>query len=119
MTTENQLGGGVSASPEVLKVLNTFLVEKSRTNTDKSWSMELANGLKIQGGPIKTTNPVITFVVPFSNPASISLAVCQSDQRSANVERIAVKEKPTATSVALNAVPNAISVYASWLAVGF
>lgn len=81
--------------------------------------MELANGLKIQGGPIKTTNPVITFVVPFSNPASISLAVCQSDQRSANVERIAVKEKPTATSVALNAVPNAISVYASWLAVGF
>ena len=62
--------------------------------------MELANGLKIQGGPIKTVNPVITFVVPFSNPASISLAFCQTERAASTIGRIAIKRKPTTTSVA-------------------
>ena len=81
--------------------------------------MELANGLKIQGGPIKTTDPVITFVIPFSNPDTISLTFGQTNEASASVGRIAIRKKPTATGVALTAERRAISVYASWLAVGF
>lgn len=113
--------GGVSASPEILKVLNTFLVEKSRTNTASSWSMELANGLKIQGGPLMVVTSVITFVVPFTNPASISLAFSQTGTASGRIERIALNGKPTTTSVALekNINPEPFTKYASWLAVGF
>lgn len=113
--------GGVSASPEILKVLNTFLVEKSRTSTASSWSMELANGLKIQGGPLRAATSVITFVVPFTKPASISLAFSQSGNVSANIERIALDGIPTATNVALkkNSGSAPFAKYASWLAVGF
>lgn len=120
MTTENQLRG-VSASPEILKVLNAFLLERSRTNTDTSWSMELANGLKIQGGPLKVVTSVITFVVPFTNPASISLAFSQTGTSSGSIERIALGGKPTTTSVALEKNVNSrpFTKYASWLAVGF
>lgn len=120
MTTENQLGG-VSASPEILKVLNAFLLEKSRTNTDESWSMELANGLKIQGGPLKVVTSVITFVVPFTNTASISLAFSQTGASSGSIERIALGGQPTTTSVALekNIDSRPFAKYASWLAVGF
>ena len=113
--------GGVSASPEILKVLNTFLVEKRRTNTASSWSMELANGLKIQGGPLWTVTSVITFVVPFTNPASISLAFSQTGASSGRVERIALNGTPTTTSVALerNIDSAPFAKHASWLAVGF
>lgn len=112
---------GVSASPEILKVLNTFLAEKSRTNTASSWSMELANGLKIQGGPLREVSTVITFVVPFTNPASISLAFSQTGASSGRVARIALDGEPTTTSVALekNANSAPFAKYASWLAVGF
>lgn len=109
----------MSASPEILKVLNAFLVEKSRTNTTGSWSMELANGLKIQGGPITTPVSVITFIVPFSNPASISLAFSQTRSESAYIGRIALERKPTTTHVAIRTDPDMTSVYASWLAIGF
>lgn len=113
--------GGVSASPEILKVLNTFLVEKSRTNTASSWSMELANGLKIQGGPLRAVTSVITFVVPFTNPASISLAFSQTGISSGRIERIALNGRPTTTNVALEANGSSAPFvkYASWLAVGF
>lgn len=113
--------GGVSASPEILKVLNTFLVEKSRTNTASSWSMELANGLKIQGGPLWAATSVITFVVPFTKPASISLAFSQTRTSSGKVEQITLNGKPTTTSVALETdIGSApFAKYASWLAVGF
>lgn len=111
--------GGVSASPEILKVLNTFLVEKRRTNTRESWSMELANGLKIQGGPLKGTPSVITFVVPFTNPASVSLAFSQTRSDSANVGRIALEEKPTTTHMTLRTDSAMTHVYASWLAISF
>lgn len=111
----------VSASPKVLKVLNTFLVEKSRTNTASSWSMELANGLKIQGGPLRAVTSVISFVVPFTNPTSISLAFSQTGVSSGRIERIALNGKPTTTNVALevNAGSAPFTKYASWLAVGF
>ena len=111
--------GGVSASPEILKVLNAFLVEKSRTNTTGSWSMELANGLKIQGGPLKGAPSVITFVVPFTNPASVSLAFSQSRPDSANIGRIALLSEPTTTYMTINVDNHMTSVYASWLAIGF
>lgn len=113
--------GGVSASPEILKVLSTFLVEKSRTSTASSWSMELANGLKIQGGPLRTATTVITFVVPFTNPTSISMAFSQTGNSSGRVERIALNGKPTTTNVALakNSGTAPFAEYASWLAVGF
>lgn len=113
--------GVVYASPEILKVLNTFLVEKSRTNTASSWSMELANGLKIQGGPLRAVTSVITFVVPFTNPASISLAFSQTGVSSGSIERIALNGKPTTTNVALerNGSSAPFAKYASWLAVGF
>ena len=113
--------GGVSASPEILKVLNTFLVEKRRTNTASSWSMELANGLKIQGGPLRTVTSVITFVVPFTNPASISLAFSQTGTASGHIERIALNGTPTTTNVALERNTESVpfAKYASWLAVGF
>lgn len=112
---------GVSASPEILKVLNTFLVERRRTNTASSWSMELANGLKIQGGPLWAVTSVITFVVPFTNPASISLAFSQTGTSSGRIERIALNGIPTTTNVALetNLDPVPFTKYASWLAVGF
>lgn len=112
---------GVSASPEILKVLNTFLVEKGRTNTASSWSMELANGLKIQGGPLRAVTSVITFVVPFTNPASISLAFSQTGASSGSIERIALDGEPTTTNVALEINDNLapFEKYASWLAVGF
>ena len=109
----------MSASPEILKVLNAFLVEKSRTNTTGSWSMELANGLKIQGGPLKEAPSVITFVVPFTNPASVSLAFSQTRSDSANVGRIALVSKPTTTHVAIRTDLAMLRVYASWLAIGF
>lgn len=120
MTTENQLRW-VSASPEILKVLHAFLREKSRTNTGGSWSMELANGLKIQGGPLKTVTSVITFVVPFTNTASISLAFSQTGISSGSIERIALGGRPTTASVALerNGDARPFAKYASWLAVGF
>lgn len=83
--------------------------------------MELANGLKIQGGPLWAATSVITFVVPFTNPASISLAFSQTGVASANIERIAVNGMPTTTNVALekNYNPAPFAKYASWLAVGF
>lgn len=113
--------GRVSASPEILKVLNTFLAEKSRTNTASSWSTELTNGLKIQGGPLREATSVITFIVPFTNPASISLAFSQTGVSSGRIERIALNGRPTTTNVALekNAGPAPFEKYASWLAVGF
>ncbi len=112
---------GVSASPEILKVLNTFLVEKRRTSTASSWSMELANGLKIQGGPLRAATSVITFIVPFTNPATISLAFSQTGASSGRFERIAVNGIPTKTSVAMekNLDSTPFTKYASWLAVGF
>lgn len=84
--------------------------------------MELANGLKIQGGPLRAATSVITFVVPFTNPASISLAFSQTGISSGSIERIALNGKPTTTNVALekknhDSVP--FAKYASWLAVGF
>lgn len=83
--------------------------------------MELANGLKIQGGPLRAATSVITFVVPFTNPASVSLAFGQTGASSGRVERIALNGRPTTTSVALeknlDSVP--FTKYASWLAVGF
>lgn len=117
----DQLGRGVSASPEILKVLNTLLVEKRRTNTSMGWSMELANGLKIQGGPLWAATAVITFIVPFTNPSSISLAFSQSGNSSGRIERIALNGVPTTTSVELekNEDPGPFIKYASWLAVGF
>lgn len=81
--------------------------------------MELANGLKIQGGSITTAVSVITFVVPFSNPASISLAFSQTRSDSANVGRIALERKPTTTHVAISTDSAMTRVYASWLAIGF
>ena len=83
--------------------------------------MELANGLKIQGGPLRAATSVITFVVPFTNPASISLAFSQSGVASGSIERIAVNGIPTTTNVALekNGDPVPFTKYASWLAVGF
>lgn len=83
--------------------------------------MELANGLKIQGGPLRAATSVITFVVPFTNPDSISLAFSQSGAASGRVERIAVNGIPTATNVALerNSGQMPFTKYASWLAVGF
>lgn len=83
--------------------------------------MELANGLKIQGGPLRAVTSVITFVVPFTNPASISLAFSQTGVSSGRVERIAVAGIPTTTNVAMekNLDPTPFTKYASWLAVGF
>lgn len=83
--------------------------------------MELANGLKIQGGPLREATSVITFVVPFTNPTSISLAFSQTGIASANIGRIALNGKPTTTSVALekNGSSAPFAKYASWLAVGF
>lgn len=83
--------------------------------------MELANGLKIQGGPLKGTPSVITFVVPFTNPASVSLAFSQTNRSSSTVERIALAGAPTTTSVALDKNDNSapFAKYASWLAIGF
>ena len=83
--------------------------------------MELANGLKIQGGPLWAATSVITFVVLFTNPASISLAFSQTGASSGRIERIALNGTPTTTNVALeknlDSVP--FTKYASWLAVGF
>lgn len=83
--------------------------------------MELANGLKIQGGPLWEATSVITFIVPFTNPDSVSLAFSQTGASSGRIERIAVNGKPTTTNVAmeknLDFVP--FTKYASWLAVGF
>lgn len=83
--------------------------------------MALANGLKIQGGTLKVATSVITFVVPFTNPASISLAFSQTGVSSGSIERIALGGKPTTTSVALekNIDSRPFAEYASWLAVGF
>lgn len=83
--------------------------------------MELANGLKIQGGPLGAVTSVITFVVPFTNPASISLAFSQTGNSSGSIERIALNGKPTTTNVALEKNGNSVpfAKYASWLAVGF
>lgn len=83
--------------------------------------MELANGLKIQGGPLRAVTSVITFVVPFTNPASISLAFSQTGTSSGHIERIALNGTPTTTNVALekNDGPAPFAKYASWLAVGF
>lgn len=83
--------------------------------------MELANGLKIQGGPLWAVTSVITFVVPFTNPASISLAFSQTGVSSGRVERIALNGAPTTTNVALEKNGNSAPFmkYASWLAVGF
>lgn len=81
--------------------------------------MELANGLKIQGGPLMEAPSVITFVVPFTNPASVSLAFSQTRSDSANVGRIALVSKPTTTHVAIHTDLAMLHVYASWLAIGF
>lgn len=112
---------GVSASWEIRKVLNSFLVERRRTNTPSSWSMELANGLKIQGGPLWAATAVITSIVPFTNPASISLAFSQTGHSSGRIERIALNGVPTTTNVALEYNTDSVpfTKYASWLAVGF
>lgn len=73
------------------------------------------------GGPLGAATAVITFVVPFTNPASISLAFSQTGASSGRIERIALNGKPTTTNVALekniNSAP--FTKYASWLAVGF
>lgn len=69
----------------------------------------------------RAATSVITFVVPFTNPTSISLAFSQTGTSSGRIERIALNGTPTTTNVALeknlDSVP--FAKYASWLAVGF
>ena len=81
----------------------------------------MANGFKIQGGPIKADVSVITFVVPFTNPESISLAFGQSGAASGTIPRFAVSAKPTSTSVAMQThnTNASFTPYAPWIAVGF